>query len=89
MPVLPGSASPALNAQHVLPDTAQLAALREVIQLGFYRGIMNKLAEIEKTQPDTAAFVEAMRLLARQFQFEAMARQLAPQDADHDKDADA
>jgi signal transduction histidine kinase/purine-cytosine permease-like protein len=70
-----------------LPDPAQLAALREVISLGFYRGIMNTLAEIEKEQPATAAFVEAMRLLARQFQFEAMTRQLTPKDADDDPHA--
>ncbi|MCX7256766.1 MAG: ATP-binding protein, partial [Polaromonas sp.] len=70
-----------------LPGPAQLAALREVVSLGFYRGIMNKLAEIEKEQPATAAFVEAMRLLARQFQFEAMTRQLTPKDADDDPHA--
>jgi hypothetical protein len=71
----------------VLPGAAQLADLREVIQLGFYRGIMNKLAEIEAQQPATAAFVEAMRLLARQFQFEAMASQLTPKEADDEQDA--
>ncbi|MDQ3060117.1 MAG: ATP-binding protein [Pseudomonadota bacterium] len=80
----PDSAPPALSAQHVLPGATQLADLREVIQLGFYRGIMNKLAEIEARQPDTAAFVEAMRLLARQFQFEAMASQLTPQKTDRE-----
>jgi signal transduction histidine kinase/DNA-binding LytR/AlgR family response regulator len=65
----------------VLPDAAQLAALLEVVNLGFYRGIMNKLAEIEVQQPATAIFVEDMRLLARQFQFEAMSRQLTPKEA--------
>ena len=59
---------PALVAQppRVLPDAPQLAALLEVVTLGFYRGIMNKLAEIETQQPATAAFVEDMRALARQ-----------------------
>ena len=65
----------------VLPDAAQLAALLEVVNLGFYRGIMNKLAEIEVRQPATAIFVEDMRLLARQFQFEAMSRQLTHKEA--------
>ncbi|UUZ74848.1 response regulator [Polaromonas sp. P1(28)-13] len=65
----------------VLPDAAQLAALLEVVNLGFYRGIMNKLAEIEVQQPATAIFVEDMRLLARQFQFEAMSRQLTHKEA--------
>ena len=65
----------------MLPDAPQLAALLEVVNLGFYRGIMNKLAEIEKQQPATTGFVEDMRLLARQFQFEAMSRQLTDQEA--------
>ncbi|MEO6018561.1 MAG: ATP-binding protein [Polaromonas sp.] len=64
-----------------LPDAGQLVALLEVVNLGFYRGIMNKLAEIESQQPDTMGFVEDMRALARQFQFEAMARQLTAAEA--------
>jgi signal transduction histidine kinase/purine-cytosine permease-like protein/FixJ family two-component response regulator len=71
------AAAPALR---VLPDATHLAALQEVVTLGFYRGIMNTLAEIERQQPDTAAFVDDMRVLARQFQFEAMGRQLANQE---------
>jgi len=66
--------------RRVLPNASQLAALQEVVSLGFYRGIMNMLAEIERQQPDTAAFVDDMRVLARQFQFEAMGRQLANQE---------
>ena len=61
--------------------------MREVISLGFYRGIMNKLAEIEKEQPAAAAFVEAMRALARQFQFDAMLCQLTLKDTDDEPDA--
>ncbi|NMM11725.1 MAG: response regulator [Polaromonas sp.] len=71
----------------VLPDAPQLAALLELINLGFYRGIMNKLAEIETQQPATAAFVEDMRSLARQFQFEIMGRQLTTQGADYERNA--
>jgi hypothetical protein len=67
----------------VLPEAPQLAALLEVVNLGLYRGIMNKLAEIEKQQPATTGFVEDMRVLARQFQFEAMSRQLTDQEAGH------
>lgn len=44
--------------------------------LGYYRGIMNKLDEIELGQPEVAAFVVEMRGLARQFQFEAMGLRL-------------
>ena len=70
-----------LPAPHVLPDAPQLAGLLEVVNLGFYRGILNKLAAIEKQQPATAAFVEEMSLLARQFRFEAMASQLTQKTA--------
>jgi pheromone shutdown protein TraB len=62
--------------QHALPDAEQRAALLEVVNLGFYRGIMNTLDEIEKRQPQALKFVDHMRTLARQFQFEAMAQQL-------------
>lgn len=64
------------TAPHVLPDAPQLAGLLEVVNLGFYRGILNKLADIEKQKPASVAFVEEMRLLARQFQFEAMVSRL-------------
>lgn len=52
-----------ISAQDVLPDAHQHAALLKVINLGFYRGRFNKLADIEKRQPATAAFMEEMRLL--------------------------
>ena len=71
----------------VLPDASQLAALLEVVNLGFYRGIMNNLAEIERQRPEAAAFVEEMRVLARKFQFEAMGRRLANKEADHEQRA--
>ncbi len=79
------SVMPAIVAlPRILPDAAQRVALLEVVNLGFYRGIMNKLAEIEKQQPATSVFVEDMRVLARQFQFEAMSRQLL---AEYEQDA--
>jgi hypothetical protein len=37
---------------------------------------LNQLDKIEKAQPECAGFVAGMRLLARQFEFEAMGRQL-------------
>ncbi|MES2946211.1 MAG: ATP-binding protein [Pseudomonadota bacterium] len=80
------SGLPALAAPpRVLPEAAQLAALLEVVNLGFYRGIMNKLAEIETRQPATSVFVEDMRLLARRFQFEAMSQQLTAGEAGHEQ----
>jgi len=60
----------------VYPARLQLDALREVVSLGFFRGIMNKLDEIEASQAQCAAFVTGMRGLARQFQFETMSQQL-------------
>jgi len=61
----------------IRPQPAQLRALQDAVQLGYYRGILAQLADIESTQPACAAFAAAMRDLARQFQFEAMSRELA------------
>ncbi len=76
-------ASPALVAAPltalVWPAAAELTALSELVQLGFVRGIMNQLGQIEKAQPECHAFVAAMQALARQFEFEAMARQIDAQ----------
>ena len=79
---LPVSVAPdSAVVQLALPDAQQRAALLEVVNLGFYRGIMNTLDEIEKHSPQAQKFVEDMRALARQFQFEAMARQLTDSQA--------
>jgi hypothetical protein len=40
---------------------------------------MNALADIERHEPGCAAWVEALRPLARQFQFEALAEAIAAQ----------
>ncbi|MDO9402735.1 MAG: ATP-binding protein [Polaromonas sp.] len=74
-------ASPAVlplkpEAVRVRPDDAQLGGLREVVVLGYYRGIMNKLDELEALQPDCHAWADDMRVLARQFQFEAISRHI-------------
>jgi signal transduction histidine kinase/CheY-like chemotaxis protein/purine-cytosine permease-like protein len=60
----------------VYPQRQSLEDLVAVVGLGYYRGIMNTLDDIEADQPRSAAFVAAMRDLARQFQFEAMGLQL-------------
>ena len=59
------------------PEPAMTQALQQAVQLGYYRGIMNKLDEIDATQAGCAGFTAAMREMARQFQFEAMSRELA------------
>ncbi|MCZ2497873.1 response regulator [Xylophilus sp. Kf1] len=63
-------------AASVLPDAAALQALREGAELGYYRGILNTLADIERRQPACAGFVEEMRALARQFRFEAITERI-------------
>ena len=73
---VPAPASAPPLAQRVYPAPAQLKALRELVGLGYYRGILNQLDEIEQQQPATAAFVAELRGLARQFQFEAISLQL-------------
>jgi signal transduction histidine kinase/ActR/RegA family two-component response regulator len=57
-----------------VPDVVQLRALDELVSLGYYRGIVRKLDEIESADAHHAAFVNHLRMLARQFQLEAMAR---------------
>ena len=54
------------------PHPSALAALSQAVSLGYYRGILNALDEIEREQPVHGAFVDTMRGLARQFQFDAM-----------------
>jgi CheY-like chemotaxis protein len=69
--------APAPKAAWVWPDPASLQALQQAVQLGYYRGIMNKLDDIEAARTECADFTAAMRELARQFQFEGMSRELA------------
>ncbi len=59
------------------PRAELLAPLRQAVQLGYYRGILNQLDAIDLAQPQCAGFTAAMRELARQFQFEAISRALA------------
>ena len=70
----PPSAVPAPQAPLPLiaPAEAHLAALDELIVLGYLRGILNKLGEIERLDTAHSEFVRVLRDLARQFQFDAM-----------------
>lgn len=65
-------AFPASPAPLTYPDADTLAALGHVVALGYYRGILNTLDDIERSQPVHGAFVGTMRQLAKQFQFDAM-----------------
>jgi len=72
----PAPVEVAAPVARVYPARPYLDALREVVSLGYYRGIMNQLDEIDTRHPQSAAFTAEMRGLARQFQFEAMGQQL-------------
>ncbi|MGV3570976.1 MAG: ATP-binding protein [Ramlibacter sp.] len=58
------------------PRPELVAPLQQAVQLGYYRGILNQLEAIEATQPECADFAAGLREMARQFQFEAIARVL-------------
>ena len=67
-PVAP--AAPALPM--VLPSPERLRGLQEMIDLGYFRGIVKQLDEIAANDPGSAPFVHHMRQLAQQFQLDAM-----------------
>jgi CheY-like chemotaxis protein len=54
------------------PPFQELQALQEMVRLGFYRGIVNKLDTLALEYPDCGVFTQSMLSLARQYQFEAM-----------------
>ncbi len=68
------------------PPEEYLQALEEQIDLGYVRGILNKLGEIERLDVAHSEFVEVMRQLARQFQFDAMKEILRKAQEQHDPD---
>ena len=71
---VPRQVAPA-QAQETLPRQ-ELLALQALVQLGYYRGIVNKLNELTAAHPQCAAFTAAQSTLARQYQFETMLSQL-------------
>ena len=74
----PAAPPPAPMAAPTRPPAALLGGLREALQLGYYRGVLQQLDALAQAHPQHQAFCEAQRLLARQFQFEAMLRALTP-----------
>ncbi|MEJ8815190.1 ATP-binding protein [Variovorax ureilyticus] len=59
-----------------VPTPERLRALEEAVSLGYFRGIMNQLDDIDAAQPECTAWTSVQRGLARRFQFEAMTRAL-------------
>jgi hypothetical protein len=72
-PAQPPAAAPGRVA---VPPRAELLALQTLVQLGYFRGIINKLTELASAHPQCGAFTAAQTILARQFQFETMLSQL-------------
>ncbi|SBT06516.1 Response regulator receiver:ATP-binding region, ATPase-like:Histidine kinase A, N-terminal [Candidatus Propionivibrio aalborgensis] len=71
-PVIPPARVVPKPAQLIPPGQEHLSALDELVGLGYVRGILNKLGEIERLDPAHGEFVRVLRDLARQFQFDAM-----------------
>ena len=76
-PATPAPASSEATADWVLPAPEQLAALQELVTLGYLRGIHRKLDQIDADDPAHARFVARVRELARNFQFDDIAALLA------------
>jgi signal transduction histidine kinase/purine-cytosine permease-like protein/FixJ family two-component response regulator len=70
-PPAPAAAAAPVPAQ-VRPSAERLRALAEAVALGYLRGIMNQLDDIDAGEPECASWTAAQRTLARQFRFEAM-----------------
>jgi hypothetical protein len=69
-PVLPSAQAPVTEGTDPLPrkDLLELVAL---LQVGYFRGIMNRLDALAAEQPQSAAVVGQLAELARQYRFEA------------------
>ena len=65
--------APAASAELIFPPPAIMAALRDLIRVGYVRGIQNKLDEIGALDPRYQRFTHTMRGFAARFQLDAMA----------------
>ncbi|MGD9832648.1 MAG: ATP-binding protein [Piscinibacter sp.] len=63
---------PALAEAQMLPAEPHLRSLLELVDIGYVRGIVKQLDQIERESPACAAFVERMRTMARGFQLDEM-----------------
>jgi CheY-like chemotaxis protein len=57
----------------VPPPPEALRALDELVRLGYLRGIQKKLDALAAAHPESAAFIDRLRALARGFQLDTMA----------------
>ncbi len=58
------------------PDASDLAALRELARLGYYKGLVAHLDGLAQRRPDCTDFTTRVRTLAREFRFDAIERLL-------------
>ena len=68
-------------ARLAYPSESALRKLDEMIELGYLKGVLAVLSEIEASFTQCAEFVRVQRELARQFQFEAMRELMRRADA--------
>jgi CheY-like chemotaxis protein len=66
------AATPDEAGSLALPAPPQLRALQELVNIGYVRGIVKRLDQIEIESPQSAAFVARMRVMARGFQLDEM-----------------
>ncbi len=60
----------------IAPPLVDLQALQSLVQLGYLRGILNKLELIEVEHPKCSSFVQGLSRMTRDYQFDAMLLQL-------------
>jgi CheY-like chemotaxis protein len=65
-------AVPDTPVPETLPDRDQLRALRQLIAVGYLRGVQHKLDEIEAADAAAARFVARLRTLAQRFELDAL-----------------
>ncbi|MRW82566.1 response regulator [Pseudoduganella sp. FT26W] len=66
-------AAPSAPPLLVFPPAAVMDSLRELVRIGYVRGIQNKLDEIGALNPRYQHFTQTMRNFAARFQLDAMA----------------
>jgi CheY-like chemotaxis protein len=85
----PEAAPPPAAGPLQKPPAHALRELDDLVRLGYVRGILKKLDALAAAWPDSAAFIDRLRALARGFDLEALAAQLADAQADVQTDAQA
>jgi len=59
-----------------MPPASEMRALHGLAELGYYRGMVNKLEGIARAYPDSAEWVASLDRLVRQYQFETVLAEL-------------